>query len=564
VFINSVSAEDQKKARDPGKIVITEEDIKKMKVHSMVDLLNQIPGVSATESSVRFRGSTTKQILVLLDGRTINDPTSSWRAVNWGAISINAIEKIEIYKGTGSVLYGDDTSGGVIGITTKKIAKGSQGNIEISYGRFDSQEYDLDYQQNLGNLGVALSAGWERTDGFRVNSDEDKKRMGIKLNHELDQKRSTSLSFDCSQLKKGSPGRSYSPTPHATAEEKNWGSTFLLSLDKLKSGTHYSEFKRMYEDPDTDMKNSMETWALNEELSSNISIGRFGKFNIGTGFEVAHVKGNKIVANGEEKYAVYATKDISFQKIPLRLGLGIRANFYSDFPCVINPQVQLEYGYKNINMQFSANRSNNIPTFYQRYYETNILEPNPDLGMEEAFNYSLSFSSGFKEWIEADISFFYNDMQDKITYVRENGSGRYRNIGSATRKGIETSLRWRPNDFWQVKTSYTFLIAKDEDTGKYLPYRPKHRLNLDIQLKPFESLSLSINARYASKRFANTENTNILRGRYFRSDFRADYSLNEKVTLFTKVDNLFDNDYDGTDGYPVTPRAWLMGMGYEF
>ena len=48
--ISSLSAEDQKTASDPGKIVITEEDIKKMNVHSVVDLLNQIPGISATES----------------------------------------------------------------------------------------------------------------------------------------------------------------------------------------------------------------------------------------------------------------------------------------------------------------------------------------------------------------------------------------------------------------------------------------------------------------------------------------------------------------------------------
>ena len=82
MFINSVSAQVDKTARDPGKIVITEEDIKKMKVHSMVDLLNQIPGVSTTETTVSFSGSSVKNILVLLDGRAINNPASSYQAVN--------------------------------------------------------------------------------------------------------------------------------------------------------------------------------------------------------------------------------------------------------------------------------------------------------------------------------------------------------------------------------------------------------------------------------------------------------------------------------------------------
>jgi len=82
MLINSVSAQVDKTARDPGKIVITEKDIKKMNVHSVGDLLNQIPGVSATETSVSFRGSSVKSILVLLDGRAINNPASSYRAVN--------------------------------------------------------------------------------------------------------------------------------------------------------------------------------------------------------------------------------------------------------------------------------------------------------------------------------------------------------------------------------------------------------------------------------------------------------------------------------------------------
>ena len=198
ISISSVNAEDRKTASDQGKIIITDEDIKKMNVHSMVELLNQIPGVSAGETSVNLRGASTRQIRVLLDGRTINDPTSSWRAVNWSMISVNAIEKIEIYKGTGSVLYGDDSSGGVISITTRKIARGAHGNIEASYGRFNSQEYDLNFQKNIGNIGLALSSGWKLSDGFRTNSNKDKKRISTKLSYELEENKDIVLSFDYS------------------------------------------------------------------------------------------------------------------------------------------------------------------------------------------------------------------------------------------------------------------------------------------------------------------------------------------------------------------------------
>ena len=562
MVINSVSAEDQKKARDPGKIVVTEEDIKKMKVHSMVDLLNQIPGVSATETSVSFRGSSVKNILVLLDGRAINNPASAYRSVNWGMVSINAIEKIEIYKGTGSVLYGDDTSGGVVSITTKKIAKGPRGNIEISYSRFDSKKCDLNYQKDLGNLGLGLSAGWEKEHGFRINSDEDNKRIGTKLSYKFDHEENMVFSFDYSQFEKGSPGPTYSPSPRARSREKDWGSTFILPLGQLKSTTNYSSFDKRYNNPDIGLDNIMESWVLNERLSSPISAGILGQFNIGTDFEIANVEGNKITSQQEEKYAFYATKDVRLQKTPLNLGLGVRVNFYSDFPTAINPQVQLSYKYNDLDIHFSASRSNNIPTFYQRYYETSTLKPNPDLGMEKAMNYNLSLSSRLKKTLEWSISFFLNDITERITYVREDTIGRYRNIGSATLKGIEIASKWMPYDILKAKTSYTYLIAKDEDTGKYLPNNPKHRLNLELQINPFKDFTLGLSTIYQSKKFCDADNTKTIRGTYFRSDLRGDYSLKEKIKFFFKITNLFNSDYDTMDGYPVTPRACLIGMRY--
>ncbi|MCK4308139.1 TonB-dependent receptor [candidate division WOR-3 bacterium] len=564
-IIAIASAENRKTASDPGKMVITDEDIKKMNVHSMVELLNQIPGVSAGETSVNLRGASTRQIRVLLDGRTINDPTSSWRAVNWSIISVSAIEKIEIYKGTGSVLYGDNSSGGVIIITTKKIAKGAHGNIEASYGRFNSQEYDLNFQKDIGNFGLALSSGWKLSDGFRTNSNKDKKRISTKLSYELEEDKDIILSFDYSHLKKGSSGPIYFPTPRAKAEEEHMGFTFLYPLSSLMAETHYTDFKKGYKNPDSGLDNIMESWILNEKLSSPVSIGRLGQFNIGTDLEIAHVEGNKIASHQEEKYAVYATRDIHFQSFPVNFGLGVRANFYSDFSATINPQLQLTYGWHDFDIQFSVNRSNNIPTFHHRYYESSNTKPNPDLKMEETTNYNLTFSSQFKELAEGSLSFFLNDMSNRITYTHEDTFGTYINVGSAVRKGIEATIKWTPDNIWQVKTSYTFLIARDEDTGKYLTYSPKHQLSFDLQLRPFRKLSLGLNTKYISKEFVNTDNTKSLQGHYFRSDLRGDYYLKEKVNLFFKIDNLFNRDYDNRSyGYPVTPRALKVGIGYEF
>ena len=563
-IITIASAEAQKTASDQGKIVITDEDIQKMNVHSVVELLNQIPGVSATETSVHFRGASTTDILVLLDGRTINDLTSSWRAVNWSSISLNAIERIEVYKGRGSVLYGDNSSGGVIKITSKKIAKGSRGDIEIKHGRFDSQGYNLNYQQEVRNFGLGLSAGWEKTHGFRVNSNRDHKRLSSMLSCKLNHEKSTTLSFNYSQLEKGIPGKTGFPTPLASGDEESWGATFSYPLCRLKTGTHYSNFRKEYRNPETGFETIMESWAANEEISAIISMGKLGSLNIGTNVEVSHVKGNKITPRREEKYAAYFTKDICFEEIPLTMDLGVRATIYSDFPNVFNPHIQANYNCFNIDIQLLINRSNNIPAFYKRYYETTTFKGNPNLGMEKSTNISLSFSPNFKVWLEGDISFFFSNVNDRICYVLEEEIGTYKNLGAVTRKGIDASVKWRPHNLWQIKSSYTYLISRDEDTDKYLTNSPKHRLDLDIQYKPHKSVSLGLYTEYISEKFLDINNTKTLRGSYFRSDFKGDYSFNEKIRFFLKIENIFDGDYDVTDGYPCTPRKWTVGMGYEF
>lgn len=562
--INYVSAGDQKIADNPGKILIYDKDIKKMNVHSVVDLLNRIPGVSATESSVAFRGASTSEILVLLDGRTINDLTSSWRAVNWSQISLASIEKIEIFKGMGSVLYGDNSSGGVISITTKKISKGSRGNIKVSYGRFDSQKYDLNYKKEITILGLGMSAGWEKAHGFRDNGQKELKRLGSKISYSLDPKKSAVLSFNYSDQEKGIPGKTSFPTPRAFVDEESWGSTLSCPLGPLRSGTHYSNFTKEYKNSDTGFVNNMASWAADESISTTITAGRLGRFNIGTNLELSHVKGNNIESRQEEKYAVYATKAIRFKEIPLTLDLGLRTNIYSDFENVINPQIQLNYLYSNTDIQLSINRSNNIPTFYKRYYETTTFKSNPDLGMEKAVNISLGFSSQIRKWIEGDLSFFHSKIKDRICYVLEDNIGKYINIGSVTRKGIDTGLKIKPNERWQIKSSYTYLLAKDDDTGKYVPISSKHRLNFDLQYKPIDRMALGLYAKYISKRYLNTKNTKTLRGRYFRFDFTGNYFLKENFTLFFNIENIFNKDYDVTDGYPCTPRTWMVGLNYEF
>ena len=550
----------EKPKSEPDKIVITAEDIEKMNVRTITELLNQIPGVSAGESSVKLRGS--YMVRVLLDGRPINDLLSRHHAIKWDLVSLNSVERIEIYKGGGGVAFGDSTSGGAISITTKKIHD-SSGNVEISCGNLNTENLCLNCQNSADIFGFGISAGWDKTDGYRENSDKDKKRAGIRINYESDEEQVSNLSLDYSREKRGYPGLPDFPTPNARAESETFSSIFTCKILKLENGVYFNRFEKMYANPDSNIETVLEGRSLGDEITTSFHSDRLGVINAGMNFEVAEIEGNKIESRQEEKYGIHASKDIRFQTLPLNLGLGLRMNFYSEFPEVVNPEIKLGFDSGNFSFQTAVRRTNNTPTFLQRYYETSTTEPNPDLGMEKAINYSVTLSHQPQKSFEEGVTLFLNEIEDRITYVRgDGGIGSYENLGEVTRKGVETSVKCSINDFLEIKPSYTYLIAKDERTGSWLSCSPKHRVKFDIRYEPIQKLALRLEAEYVSKQYTRSDNKESVSD-YVVADFKVDFFL-KRARLFLKVANLFDKDYFYGDGYPAPPRTWLTGASYEF
>ena len=545
---------------ESDKIVVTAQEIEKMNVRTMPDLLNQIPGVNAGESSVSLRGS--YMVKVILDGRTINDSTSGHRAVKWDMVCVNNIDKIEIYKGDGGVEFGDDSSGGVIYITTKR-AKGSHGKFETYGGNLATRNCNMNYHQETAPFSVGLSAGFEKTDGYRTNGDKEKKRAGIKLGYMLDENYDFSLAADYFKEDAGRSGLPDYPTPNARAGYETFSTLLLAGNKSVKSKTYFTFLEKISDDPDKDLYTLLRTKTYGENITAKISAGKWGVINSGVSFELGQLSGNKINSKQEKKYGIFGIKDIKFNAIPVTLTFGLRGNFYSEFNEAINPEVKVKFEKDFYGIQLSANKTNNIPTFRQRYNETSTTKPNPDLTMEKATNYSLSFFWQPAKSFSGNLSVFYNKITDRITYVRgDGGIGKYENFGKSSYKGAEVSFSLKPVDIFTVKPSYTYLIAKNDLTEKWLPCKPKHKVKIDFLCNPTKNFSLTLNTRYVSKQFSRSDNTESV-PEYFTADFRTEYSF-KMLSFFCRVKNIFDKNYYYGDGYPAPPRTWIAGVGCQF
>ncbi|MEO7162291.1 MAG: TonB-dependent receptor, partial [Bdellovibrionia bacterium] len=153
--------------------VITKEEIERKQKTQVADLLRDIPGLSVTNAggpgkttSVYVRGADPASVLVFIDGIEMNDPLSTGRGFDFGNFSTQDIEKIEVIRGSQSVLYGSDATGGVIQIFTKKGAGALQSSFEGEYGTYKSYRLQGNVRGSIEKLKYFLGVGHFTTEGF--------------------------------------------------------------------------------------------------------------------------------------------------------------------------------------------------------------------------------------------------------------------------------------------------------------------------------------------------------------------------------------------------------------
>ncbi|HNQ50307.1 MAG TPA: TonB-dependent receptor [Candidatus Omnitrophota bacterium] len=123
--------------------------------------------------------------VVLIDGRRINEVDIS--GADWTQIPLNQVEKIEILRGSsGAVLYGDNASGGVINIITKKGSGKPVWNIEAQAGSYDLNKQMISVNGSEKDLSYYVSASRDSTHGYRENSHYKARDFASRLNYDID------------------------------------------------------------------------------------------------------------------------------------------------------------------------------------------------------------------------------------------------------------------------------------------------------------------------------------------------------------------------------------------
>ena len=214
VVVTATKTEEKRKDIAQSVIVMDETAIEESPATSVGDLLGAELGLdwrtrgnyggAAQEIHIRGMGADGTQVLV--NGVTLNSP--SLGTADMGRIPLNAIDRIEVVKGSGSVLYGSGAMGGTVNIITKNPERDRM-DLELSAGWGTEESYQFSAEQGMyvtDHLGYYITANHTATDGFRDNSDLAQNDASLKLVFDKGKDVWVSLYADYIDRENGRPG----------------------------------------------------------------------------------------------------------------------------------------------------------------------------------------------------------------------------------------------------------------------------------------------------------------------------------------------------------------------
>jgi iron complex outermembrane receptor protein len=578
--------------------VINETDIKNSSAFDVPDLLRTQVGVHVNDIAGNRRDYTVDlrgfgetgalNTLVLVDGRRINEADLS--GSDWSLIPIDRIKKIEIIRGgRGSVLYGDNASGGVINIITKEGETFKTG-AEINGGSYDTFKGSAYVSGIKNKFSYALSGRYLTSDGYRDNSDTEAKDLGIDLGYFQNDMVKWNLSSGYHKDSTGLPGaikasefdagasrtESFHPDDFADVEDyyvKLAPEIFFLndSLFKIdfsyrnRSSLFFSSFSGGTYEGDTDI----ETIALSPQFVFKEKImGLNNSLTFGLDFEdsAEDITNTTMYLGypdvgvfelGKKNYGLYIHDEI-FLLDSLAISAGYR---YDKAEFTFKPSTPdstemsenlytagINYNFsKNSYAYFSFSHSFRYPVLDELFnFTSNTI--NTDLVPQTSDDYELGARYYFTPSLFAHANLFYIDTKNEIIYDPASGFfGANVNLdGKTHRDGVEVVLS-KVYKKITVSGSYTYTDAKiigGNYDGNKFPNIPRHKATLNTFFSLGYGFSLNVDGVWVGKRpfvsdFANAFDD---QDEYFVLNTKLNYRW-KNLTAFLNINNLTNEEY---------------------
>jgi len=531
-------------------------------------------GIGAVKN-VRMRGSSSGQVLVMVDGRPVNSPRDG--EADLSSIPLDNIEKIEVLHGPGSSLYGAGAMGGIVNIITKSPPKGkAETELYSAFGTFRTYTERFSHGAGLGGFSYLLSGGYLDSEGARTNSAFNSRDLNAKLQYELNDSNMLSLNTGVYRGRLGAPGTSGSEDNDDRQNDvKNFwdlGWKFKPDDNSGISARVYQNYERLsflensagayYETAGA--KDAHTTRTVGTDIQYDRQITDI--YRALCGFNYAS-NSNDSTASGNHEYylrAFYLENKLDLGE-KIRLDLGARVDDYSNFGSEISPSAGMHYALReDLKLRACVSRSFRAPTFNDLYWpDQGYIKGNSALSPEKGVTKEIGIDKQFTKRFSSGITFYRSDYRDLINWVDDAGVYQPKNVGSARIDGVEFANRLKFGDSCGLNLAYTFLRAKDKDTGKYLVYQPKDKVDITLYSRDLKGFDCELQGHFTGSRFYDQANSVSLR-RFVTCDFSVSRKFSETLTAFIVIKNIFNAEYQIIRDYPMPGFSLTGGVKMKF
>jgi len=598
----------------PNSVIIMDEiDIQESPAQSLGEFLANELGIDwrtygnygGASQEIHIRGMGGDGTQVFVNGANVNSPSLGTADVS--KIPLNSIERVEVVKGSGSLLYGTGAMGGTVNIITKGPTR-DKVDLKLSAGYGSKDTYHLSLEQGMflsSDMGYYLAATHRETDGSRDNSDLRHNDISLKLvrdGSDLD------ISFygDYTDREYGRPGvqpppgtqdffasgvRVYSSDAASTLDRSSDEDAHLVlevngnpsdrvgfkvrgdytHMENYNLTRYYNSFSGGVPGSKTRTTNQFSTMEGNAEIrpfqGSSLLLGAdYRDYDWENENVSLDDNGNEISGSRARNKAHLYSKGIyaEAQYRPIRFFkalAGIRQESHSTFGHKNIPRLGIVLNpLEDTVLKFSRGKHFKAPTPNDLFWPREDwgwgmgAEGNPNLKPETGWHSDATLEQRFLDGkVFVTTSYFKWDIDDKIRWVPD-ASFFYRaqNLDRYEADGWELGARIRPFQNMALALAYTNTDAKEQRAGgakRQALYTPGQQFKGVLTFWTESGLNANVTVRYVEERPGNYKtDTSVQPNKILEScwttDIKMEQNLHDHWTIALLGSNVFDKGYE--------------------
>ena len=558
------------KRENSGKTVIkiSQQELERNQGQTVAALINTKSGIeiNGTRSyagqnlSSYVRGGNNRQVLVVIDGIQVSDPSGTNAEYDLRLLNPSQIENIEILKGAASTLYGNSAATAVINITTKKAKEEGIGlEVLSNFGTNQSQNrqhYDISDFSNTatisgktGKLNYLASGGHQFTDGLSaaIGTEPDafsridgNVKIGYQFTDRFDMTASAYYNKLTSDYDNGYPIED--ADFYFTGEQSRFGlaSNYTYENGTLTLNTAFNQIDRAYF---ADFPSAYD--------SQSYVLDVFNKYTFAD--KVYTIVGLNYIENQtlfKDSFNVSSWDPylnlVYVGERGVNINTGVRLNNHSTyglhFIYNINPSYRLKFNEGYLKVFGSYATSYIAPNLSQLY---GPFGPNPDLNPEENRTWEGGLEVRLSDQFTLSSVYFNRTENDRILYKTinpETFESQYRNSGTVEHfDGIEVTLNAEIIKNLLLTTNYTYTNSKEGLALRVPTNKVNANLGYQLGVRTYASLSYQYVSDRKDTDFSTFSEVNLDAFNLF--DTRIKHDFNDQFGMFLSVANVFNEDY---------------------